>query len=116
MGYYRYDPDAWTAYAAATAAKTHRDYGRASIREVGRKPDVIGIPRHWISIPKMAITLLLPSAIKWLFAVDPKRRFYSKCWIWTTMGQMQEMNRMYRRPPVERKTFQKNTVDESPQT
>lgn len=31
MGYYRYDPDAWTTYATATAAKTHRDYGRSSI-------------------------------------------------------------------------------------
>lgn len=31
MGYYRYDPDAWASYATATAAKTHRDYGRTSI-------------------------------------------------------------------------------------
>jgi hypothetical protein len=31
MGYYRYDPDSWSAYATATAAKTHRDYGRTSI-------------------------------------------------------------------------------------
>src|SRR5215472_13749126 len=31
MGYHRYDPDDWFAYAGATATKTHRDYGRTSI-------------------------------------------------------------------------------------
>jgi hypothetical protein len=31
MGYHRYDPDTWSTYATATAAKTHRDYGRTSI-------------------------------------------------------------------------------------
>jgi len=31
MGYHRYDADAWSTYATATATKTHRDYGRTSI-------------------------------------------------------------------------------------
>src|SRR5262245_15879432 len=31
MGYHRYDADTWSAYATATAIKTHRDYGRTSI-------------------------------------------------------------------------------------
>lgn len=31
MGYDRYDPDTWSLYATATAAKTHSDYGRTSI-------------------------------------------------------------------------------------
>jgi len=31
MGYHRYDPDDWFAYAGATATKTHRDYGRTTI-------------------------------------------------------------------------------------
>jgi hypothetical protein len=31
MGYTRYDPDTWARYAAATAGKTVRDYGRSSL-------------------------------------------------------------------------------------
>jgi hypothetical protein len=31
MGYHRYDPDTWSTYASATAARTHHDYGRRSI-------------------------------------------------------------------------------------
>jgi hypothetical protein len=42
MGYYRYDPDAWRSYATATAAKTHRDYGRTSILPAF-DPKVFGI-------------------------------------------------------------------------
>lgn len=71
------------------------DYGRASIREGGRKPNVFGIPRHWISIPRMTVMLLAPTTLQWLLAVDPQKKFYRKCWIWTTFGQMVEMRRMY---------------------
>lgn len=73
------------------------DYGRASIREVGRKSEMWGIPRPWIGIPKMAITLLLPTMVQWMVAVNPQKRFYRKCWIWTIFGQMVEMRRLYRR-------------------
>jgi hypothetical protein len=31
MGYHRYDADTWSAYATATATKSHRDYGRTAI-------------------------------------------------------------------------------------
>lgn len=31
MGFTRYDPGAWAGYASATAAKTHRDYGRSAL-------------------------------------------------------------------------------------
>jgi hypothetical protein len=31
MGFSRYDPDTWAGYSAATASKTHHDYGRSSI-------------------------------------------------------------------------------------
>lgn len=71
------------------------DYGRASIREGGRKPDVLGMPRHWISIPKMIVCLLTPTTLQWLFAVNPQKRFYRKCWMWTTVGAMVEMRRLY---------------------
>jgi len=74
------------------------DFGRAAIREVGKKPDVAGIPRHWISIPEMAVTLLVPRALKWMLAFNPQKRFFNKCLVRTTVGQMFEIRRQRRDP------------------
>jgi glycosyltransferase involved in cell wall biosynthesis len=78
------------------------DFGRAAIRERGRKPGLGGIPRSWIGIPKMVITLLVPTTLQWIVAVNPQKRFYRKCWIWTVFGQMVEMRRLYRRSSGEK--------------
>ncbi|HEY2472010.1 MAG TPA: glycosyltransferase family 2 protein [Terracidiphilus sp.] len=69
------------------------DYGRASSREVGRKPNVLGIPRYLISIPKMTVTVLLPTALQWLVTFDKPKKFFLQCWMWATAGQMLEMHR-----------------------
>jgi len=71
------------------------DYGRASMREGGRKSDIFGVPRHWIVIPKIILRFLIPSTIKWALSIRPQRRFYKKCWIWVALGQMREMRRLY---------------------
>lgn len=69
------------------------DYGRASSREVGRKPNVLGIPRYLISIPKMTATVLVPTALHWAVTFDKPKKFYLQCWMWATAGQMLEMHR-----------------------
>jgi glycosyltransferase involved in cell wall biosynthesis len=69
------------------------DYGRAGVREVIQKPDVLGIPRHYPRILKTIVTLLVPRTLKWALAVNPQRRFYSKCYVWTTVGQIVEICR-----------------------
>src|ERR1700739_837122 len=69
------------------------DYGRASSREVGRKPNVLGIPRYLISTPKMTVTTLIPTALPWMMTFEGPKRFFLQCWMWATAGQMVEMHR-----------------------
>lgn len=69
------------------------DYGRATSRVVGRKPNVLGIPRHLISIPKMAVTMLVPTAVRWMVTLDKQKKVFLQCWMWATAGQMLEIHR-----------------------
>jgi glycosyltransferase involved in cell wall biosynthesis len=69
------------------------DYGRALVREVGRKPDIWGIPRHYLTIPKVIGTVLAVRTLRWMLALSPQRRFYSKCWVWMTVGEIVEIYR-----------------------
>lgn len=65
--------------------------GRSNFREAERQPDVWGIPRWCLTIPKLAATALLVRAFHWLLAVDEQRRFFFKGTVWMTFGQMVEM-------------------------
>lgn len=69
------------------------DYGRALIREKGKQPDLMGIPRHFLSIPNLVLRSLMVRSFHWLTASDPRRRFYWKCWVWMAMGQIREIYR-----------------------
>jgi glycosyltransferase involved in cell wall biosynthesis len=97
----RYEPDA-IVYHPVLEARMNQQYlltwwfdlGRAGIRELKRRPDVWGIPRYYFTSVKIAAVLLLPTAIKWLTALNPQRRFYSKCWVWSRAGQIVELYRM----------------------
>lgn len=99
----RYEPAA-VAYHPISADRIDKQYflnwwfdcGRAGIREVGKKPDVFLIPRHWFTIPKVAVTMLVPSTWRWMFSLNPQRRFFGKCWVWKALGQMREIQRRYR--------------------
>lgn len=66
------------------------DHGRARIRELPSRPDVMGIPRWCMTIPKIAVTVLPVRVFRWLFALNPKRRFFYKGFVWMTFGQMKE--------------------------
>jgi glucosyl-dolichyl phosphate glucuronosyltransferase len=71
------------------------DYGRAEIREVGRRPDVWGIQRRYWSISKIAGVVLTVRALRWMLSLDPSKRFYYKCFVWATVGQMAEIYRQW---------------------
>jgi glycosyltransferase involved in cell wall biosynthesis len=69
------------------------DLGRATIREAGKRPDIWSIPRHYLTMLK-AVTLLGPArTLRWMFASNPKLRFYHKCWVWKTGGEIVEIYR-----------------------
>lgn len=71
------------------------DLGRSAIREAGKGPDIYGIPRHYLSIPKkIAVTLL--RTIEWMLTFNPPRRFYKRCFVWMTAGWIVETYRQSR--------------------
>lgn len=72
------------------------DYGRALIREVGKRPDVFGLPRYCFSLPKITLTILTTRIWRWMFAVEPAKRFFWKTRVWMTVGEMMEIPRVAR--------------------
>jgi glucosyl-dolichyl phosphate glucuronosyltransferase len=80
------------------------DYGRALIREKGRRPHLWGmIPRHYFSIPKMIGLSLSMSAFRWMRTSNVQQRFLRQCWTWSMAGQIVETYHLARegmRPEV----------------
>ena len=72
------------------------DYGRANVHEWRRKPDVWGIPRHYLSILNLTGICLPQRLFRWMCAADPRRRFVNKCWAWVVVGQIAESYRLGR--------------------
>jgi glucosyl-dolichyl phosphate glucuronosyltransferase len=71
------------------------DYGRASIREIGRRPDIWGIQRRYWSIGKIGGTVLTLRVLKWTLNPIPSKRFFCKCFVWMTAGQIAEIYRQW---------------------
>lgn len=70
-------------------------YGRAMMRELSNRNDVWIIPRWCFSVPRIIINVL-PSRLRlWLFSRDPKRRFFFKCSVWRTWGEIVELPRLW---------------------
>ncbi len=99
----RYEPSA-VAYHVVPRDRINKkyfltcrfDYGRSSIREVGRRPDILGIPRYYFSIPKGVAKILLVT-LQWMLALNPQRRFFLKGLVWYLTGQIVEIYRQSRR-------------------
>jgi glycosyltransferase involved in cell wall biosynthesis len=72
------------------------DYGRARVREAGRRPDVWGIPRYIPSIPKLIGTTLAIRTLQWMCTLNSQRRFFRKCMVWVIAGWIVEMPRVAR--------------------
>jgi glucosyl-dolichyl phosphate glucuronosyltransferase len=78
------------------------DYGRAMVREWGLGPDVWGIPRPYLRILKIGTIGLASRVSEWMTALEPKKRFFSKCMVWKIAGQIVETRRQARRRITER--------------
>jgi glycosyltransferase involved in cell wall biosynthesis len=72
------------------------DFGRATVREWGRGQSVLGIPRPYLNILKLGTIELAQKLGRWIFTLNPKRRFYHKCRVWVTAGQIKEYFRLAR--------------------
>lgn len=72
------------------------DLGRASVREWGRGPSLLGIPRPYLKILKLGTIVMAKEIGRWLLSLNPQRRFYRKCFVWTTAGRIKEYLRLAR--------------------
>lgn len=70
------------------------DYGRARVRESANRSGICGIPRWWFSILLIVLNVLPIRLRLWLFARDPKQRFFFKCTVWRTFGELTELPRI----------------------
>jgi glucosyl-dolichyl phosphate glucuronosyltransferase len=71
------------------------DCGRATIREVERRPDIWGIPRPYLTMLKHTLVIAPAKTLQWLLALSPQVRFYRKCWVWYTAGEVVEIYRRW---------------------
>ena len=94
----RYEPSA-IVYHPVTANRIQKeyfltwwfDYGRASVREIERRPDILGIQRRYWSIAKIAGVVLPVRVLKWMLPPSPSKRFFCRCFVWMTAGQIAEI-------------------------
>jgi glycosyltransferase involved in cell wall biosynthesis len=70
------------------------DYGRAMVREWGRGRDIWGIPRPYLNILSIGARTMVPRVLRWMLALNPQRRFYWKCLVWETAGEVSEFYRL----------------------
>ena len=69
------------------------DHGRASVREYDGKPDILGIPRRYLSLIKHGTVLMLVNVLRWQVTLNSQMRFYRKCWAWMTAGATAKLYR-----------------------
>ena len=98
----RYEPSA-IAYHPVSESRVrkdfflawHFDYGRATVLQVGWRPKILGISRRNFSIAKIIATVLTVRTLRWVLALNPQRRFFCKCFVWMTAGQIVEIYRQW---------------------
>jgi glycosyltransferase involved in cell wall biosynthesis len=73
----------------------HFDFGRAMVREWEFGPDILGISRCCFTFFKFVGTVLPRAILRWMVNVNPRRRFFRKCQVWTTAGQIVEIRRQW---------------------
>jgi glucosyl-dolichyl phosphate glucuronosyltransferase len=78
------------------------DFGRATVREVKRRPDILGIQRRYWTIAKIGTVKLMPQALRWMLNPHPAKRFFRKCIVRKFAGQIVEVYRLW--GPIETKS------------
>ena len=71
-------------------------FGRAAAQKWARGPDVLGIPRRYLTVVKIAATTLIRIVPRWVFARRPEQRFFVRALIWRKAGEIYESYRLAR--------------------
>jgi glycosyltransferase involved in cell wall biosynthesis len=82
----------------------HFDYGRALIREKGKRAAVGVVPRSFISLLNRVLHILPKRAWAWIRETEMQKRFFNKCRVWTTIGEISEICKRPLRAPESKKT------------
>jgi glucosyl-dolichyl phosphate glucuronosyltransferase len=69
------------------------DHGRDMVRQWERKPSFFGVPRPFLTLVKLLGTRLPLQVFDWLVTSKAKCRFFKKCWVWVSAGQICEIYR-----------------------
>jgi glucosyl-dolichyl phosphate glucuronosyltransferase len=72
------------------------DYGRAEVREGPNLPPIFGIPRPLVRIMILSAVEMPKRILRWILESEPKGKFYYKCRVRVTAGQIKEKYRMLR--------------------
>jgi len=64
------------------------DFGRGRIIERARRPSLLGLSREWFSILNLLWRFLPVRTMRWLLTLSPPKRFYHKCQVWLTVGEI----------------------------
>jgi glycosyltransferase involved in cell wall biosynthesis len=90
----RYEPSAVVYHPVAQDRITKEyflswwfDYGRAYIIERGDRPDVLGIPRDYISV-LLRVRDISMMGLREVFAIHAAMRFFWKCMVWKQAGML----------------------------
>ena len=95
----RYEPAAIVYHPVPQGRMTQKyffswwfDYGRALIRERGDRPNVCGVSWDFISLLYHVAELPI-TTLRWMFTVNPEKRFENKCSISSGAGRIFELYR-----------------------
>jgi glycosyltransferase involved in cell wall biosynthesis len=95
----RYEPSAVVYHPVPEGRITKRfflswwfDYGRASIRERGDRPNVWLLPYDYLSLLRR-ITAIPIVSLRWILATRSHKRFFYKCMVWREAGMTAELYR-----------------------
>ena len=69
------------------------DYGRTRIIERTARPPILGIPRKFFSLASLVLRFLTLRTLRWAFTLGAQRRFYNKCQVWLTIGEIAQTYR-----------------------
>ena len=69
------------------------DYGRSLIREEKRTPHARVTLRYYLGMSAMIVARMAVRTVRWMWSLDPARRFFRKCRVWMTAGQILEIYR-----------------------
>jgi glycosyltransferase involved in cell wall biosynthesis len=68
-------------------------HGQGAIRQRRKRAPIWGIPQRYFSIANRIVHLLPVRTLRWMRALNPQWRFWCKCYVWMTAGEIAEFCR-----------------------